>query len=517
MRDRVRRRWRSYLVLLWLGAFALRQVPLVLRGRWAGEFNADEGVYFGAAQQFVHGHWPYAEFLLVHPPGITLFLAPFAGLAEVVSDPVAAGLARTAISALGATSAVLVALLLRRYGWVGALAGSVLYAVWTATVWTEWMILLDPLLAVAMLSALLLLRRDSPRTSKATVAAGIVLGLALTVKLWAAIPLVVIAVTLFLRDPSRRGLARVLGFGLGAAGAVAVVLTPFVAVAGLGPVWRDIVGFQLGRPVSDGPPRGTRIGYFGGSLLAPERLSSALWLCLALAVLALVGLAVVVAARNGGARLRESEQVLWLALAVAQTGGLLAAPSFYYHYTLVAAPALCLVAGSCAQVLVDRVRRANVRRMICGVCAAIAIPLLVMSARQVGAHTAPVPDWSVLKHVVGASEETCVWAPHLHVLIEADLSGQQARNDCPITVDVYATVVDEVGAVDLEFETLMPRAHAYQARIAGELVASSLVIVDEQAWARFADSNRALIERDFTPAASAGRFTIWRRIEAAQR
>ena len=130
-------------MVLWLVALAVRQGPLIVAGRWAGEFTLVEGVYFAASQQWVHGQWPYADFLMVHPPGIVLFLAPFAALADVVPDGVAAGLARTAMSALGATSAVLVALLLRPYGRAAAIAGSVLYAVWSATVWAEWAILLE--------------------------------------------------------------------------------------------------------------------------------------------------------------------------------------------------------------------------------------------------------------------------------------------------------------------------------------------------------------------------------------
>ena len=53
-------------------AFTAR-VGVVLRGEG---FHAlagyDQGVYYAAADAFVHGRLPYVGFLLLHPPGIVL-------------------------------------------------------------------------------------------------------------------------------------------------------------------------------------------------------------------------------------------------------------------------------------------------------------------------------------------------------------------------------------------------------------------------------------------------------------
>ncbi|MDQ1483510.1 MAG: hypothetical protein QOF35_1586, partial [Actinomycetota bacterium] len=67
----------------------------VLRG---GGLNAiqgyDDGVYYTGADALVSGRMPYRDFVLLHPPGILLVLAPFAALGHLLSDPTGFALAR---------------------------------------------------------------------------------------------------------------------------------------------------------------------------------------------------------------------------------------------------------------------------------------------------------------------------------------------------------------------------------------------------------------------------------------
>ena len=42
------------------------------------DLGYDPGVYFAAADGLVHGRVPYRDFVLLHPPGIMLAVAPFA-------------------------------------------------------------------------------------------------------------------------------------------------------------------------------------------------------------------------------------------------------------------------------------------------------------------------------------------------------------------------------------------------------------------------------------------------------
>src|SRR5262249_39719394 len=76
----------------------------------------DDGVYFSAAHHLIIGILPYRYFVFPHPPGVMLLLAPIAALAQLIGDNWAFVVARFLVALIGATSAVLVTILLRRYG-----------------------------------------------------------------------------------------------------------------------------------------------------------------------------------------------------------------------------------------------------------------------------------------------------------------------------------------------------------------------------------------------------------------
>src|SRR5689334_22729672 len=64
-----------------LGAYVL-SLPHALSGIHgsAEKGNYDDGIYFGAAIRLIHGWLPYRDFLLPHPPGLTVLLSPIAAL-----------------------------------------------------------------------------------------------------------------------------------------------------------------------------------------------------------------------------------------------------------------------------------------------------------------------------------------------------------------------------------------------------------------------------------------------------
>lgn len=492
---------RRYLIGLAALAFLLRQIPLVTSGVWAGGFDVDEGVYLTASHQLLHGSWPYGDFLFVHPPGILPLLFPFALLMDVMPDAVALGLARVAMSAVAATCAVLVALLLRPHGTVAMVAGSLLYAAWSATVWSEWAVLLEPPLALALLVALLCLRRGTPRW---TLVAGAVLGLALTVKLWAAVPLVVLAVMVL----ARAGLRRALQFAGAAAAVVVAVVVPFVVAAGPGAMWDAVVEFQAGR-TADGSSPGGRIAYFAGSLIAPERLPDAVWLLLGLIALAAIAWGLLAAARARGASLRDWDPAWWFLLAVVQVAFILAAPSFYPHYTLTAAPALCLVIGVCCQRLAGVLRpHGRLRLAAAGAGAVLLAALAVAATQQVADHVEPASDWAVVDDL-GLGGDACAWAPAPVVLIEADLAAEQTRRGCGLIVDPYATVQREVSVRDEQLTTATPTAREYQELVSEQSDGSELVILDDVTWERLDASNRRTVTGEFEREARVGPYDLW--------
>jgi hypothetical protein len=97
----------SYLIVFFV-AFGLRLlVPLTSRGL-VGNYSYDASVHYSAGAAVVHGRVPYRDFILLHPPGVVLAVAPAAWIGLLTSDRTGYALATLEFAALGATSAVLV-------------------------------------------------------------------------------------------------------------------------------------------------------------------------------------------------------------------------------------------------------------------------------------------------------------------------------------------------------------------------------------------------------------------------
>src|SRR5215467_12524918 len=65
----------------------------------------DEGTDFGSAVRLVHGALPYRDFIMVHPPGITLLMFPVALATRVMGTDTGMAVARV-ITALASAAAV---------------------------------------------------------------------------------------------------------------------------------------------------------------------------------------------------------------------------------------------------------------------------------------------------------------------------------------------------------------------------------------------------------------------------
>ena len=95
--------------------------------------------------------------------------------------------------ALGALNAVLVALLARRFGRVAAVVSGVFYALWYPAAYWEARTTIEPIgTLLVLLCLLLLLPRAGQPSRRATVLAGVLLGLSLGLKIWAVAPIAVI-------------------------------------------------------------------------------------------------------------------------------------------------------------------------------------------------------------------------------------------------------------------------------------------------------------------------------------
>ena len=178
-------------------ALVARLAPVVRGGGLTGVLAYDDGVYYSASDSLLSGRVPYRDYLLLHPPGITLALAPFAALGRLVGDSEGMATARVAFMLVGALSAVLVWRIASRVSPRAGLMAGLFYALWQPAAYAERTTLLEPLVNLGLLGSLALLGPGAGR--RRIIAAGVVLGLAVAVKAWAVLPFLVIALWLLRR------------------------------------------------------------------------------------------------------------------------------------------------------------------------------------------------------------------------------------------------------------------------------------------------------------------------------
>lgn len=469
------RAWRFGLVAIALAALAARLIGVVLGGGLTGDLGYDDGVYYAAASSLIHGALPYRDFLFVHPPGILLLLAPFALIGSVVGDATGMAVARVAFVSLGALTAVLVAVLASRAsrsagfgGRVAGLAAGFVYALWPVPVSAAQTTTLMAPQALLLTAALLVLARPVARDARTALRdgaiAGGLIGLDVSIKVWALVPAVVIGLWLLVeirpwRWARRREAApqwrreagplrRLAGFLAGAAAVATVVMLPFLLVARRA-MFRMIVLDQLHRP-REGLALPQRLASMELGLVLPQGQPELAVAVVALAVAATIG-AVVLAVRVPAVR-------LWLAIAAVEIGLLLVSMVFFRRYAAWPAPLLALTAGVAIARLAAfaRVRGATVTRVALGLGVAAVVGAGVVDAQPIGK---PI-DRAALERDLAASR--CVVADRLILLIETNALARSLADGCEVVVDPLGIAFDGRRG-RLKSIHGRPRARAYQA------------------------------------------------------
>jgi len=407
-------------------ALVARLAPVVRGGGLTGVLAYDDGVYYSASDSLLSGRVPYRDYLLLHPPGITLALAPFAALGRLVGDSEGMATARVAFMLVGALSAVLVWRIASRVSPRAGLLAGLFYALWQPAAYAERTTLLEPLVNLGLLGSLALLGPGASR--RRIIAAGVVLGLAVAVKAWAVLPFLVIALWLLRRAGWRAGVSYV---GAGAA-AAAVVCLPFLVLAGPR-MLRMVVLDQLGR-TNNGVGTVDRLVRIEALQTFPGPANAAL--SAVAVVAALLGVLAVAALAW-----RRPVTRVWAALLVVAVLMLLTSPSYFGHYATFAAPALALVVGAGADTVLSWLTvRAPVVRP--------AVPALGLVALAVlGAHVVllqegrrPPPESAMAAELAGAR---CVAADSAAALVAADVLSRDLRRGCPVVVDVTGLTYDQ--------------------------------------------------------------------------
>lgn len=416
----------SGLAVIFILAVVMRlQLILHTTGKFFGLGNYDDGVHFAAAIGMVNGLIPYRDFLLLHPPGVVIALAPFAALSWLIGEPSAMATARFSWMLLGGLNAVLCGLVLRSIGRIAGLVGALFYALFLGAVYVEYTALLEPPATTALLLALVITRLIGGASgigSRHYVIAGIVLGFSPVLKIWGVIAVLVVVVGIAFRRGRRAGL---LTLGAAAASCAALCLPFFLAA----PVemWRMVVVAQLGRrpTVVEAAERandvlGTRLWAGGQPVWAPMTVVLLIFVALCLVV----------------CLIRAELRVIG-ALLLAHCAIVMSTPMWYLHYAgLTAAPIALAVGGATGAVLAwtGSTRSGFWVRWLLG--PAIVLGLLV--------HAAPLWRWNVGNYsfpgpalAAGiANQPGCVATDNPMALIQMNLLQRNLDRGCQLVVDL---------------------------------------------------------------------------------
>jgi len=321
-------------------AMALSVYQLTRPGMLFGLTEYDDGVYFGSAIRLVNGALPYRDFVLVHPPGFELLASPVALVSRASGTRDAMAAVRLCMPLVAALNVLLVGALIRHRGRLPTLVGAGLMAIFPAEVGATHTALLEPVLDLfCLLGALLVFHGEMLGGRRQLLLGGVAMGFAGTVKVWAVIPVLVIAV-LCLPQVWRRLAPFISGVAIG----FAVPTLPFV-IAAPGSFYRDVVTTQLARVAGSGRiPFTIRLADLTGG---PRIFHG--WLAVPLAI-GIAAVVIAALARSTG----HPTTFEWFAVgSTVGIAALLMLPAqFYGHYAAFIAPFLAMAVASAVGLLV---------------------------------------------------------------------------------------------------------------------------------------------------------------------
>jgi Dolichyl-phosphate-mannose-protein mannosyltransferase len=202
----------------------------------------DDGPYFGSAVRLVHGALPYRDYAFVQPPGITELMSPAALESYLGGTAWALVAGRFLTVFAGAAAVVLAGFLVRHRGVLAVLLTGGIMAIYPAGAASARTVLLEPWLVLfCVAGAVALFDGDRITASTRRLAwGGAAFGFAGAIKVWAIVPVLVIAV-LCLPQVKRATV-----FAGGVAAGFLIPVLPF-AIAARGRFYDDVVVAQLAR------------------------------------------------------------------------------------------------------------------------------------------------------------------------------------------------------------------------------------------------------------------------------
>src|SRR5664279_2881542 len=420
------RRVPAELVVFTIAVLA-RLVPVIRGGGFYGNYGYDPSVYYAAADALLHGRLPYRDFVLLHPPGMMLVDTPFAVLGRLTTDNLGFAAANMAFTLVGGVNAVLVTRVAGRMGLDrrSTVVGGVVYALWCGAVASEYLARLEPLgnlLVLCGLLAFFAARESSSRLWPAL--SGIAFGLAVSVKVWWFVALLVLLGWQLLVDRAPRRVALIAASALAAGIAVD---GPFLLAAPSKMLAMSVID-QVGRLRNNGTPLGP-LGYMSIGWPA-HRLPPSLLAVIVAAVAAMFAVLCWRAWRTPSARMLNL-------LVIAQLVQLIVEPSWFSFYAdFVAVSGSLTIAAAATRKApargADASDRSRARVLWLPGLVAIAMAAVLVATLPPALVTAfptdPLAD--------AVTHQRCVMSDSPMGLIELNVLSRDLTNNCPNWVDV---------------------------------------------------------------------------------
>jgi hypothetical protein len=447
-----RRSWPIALVVAVAAAFSLGVgwYQLVGMREWHQYLEYDDGVWFGTAVRLAHGIFPYRSFVDDQPPGVPVFMLPFALWSRSVGTRTAFAVARLAVPLVQTAGVLALGWMVRHRNVLTAATACGAMAVYPVGLIDQRTVMLEPFCASLCLLGLAA-AFDGDRLSGSTgrlVAAGACFGLAGSCKAFALLPFAVVAAALLASSARRRAVP----FLAGTAASFAVVCGPFFALAP-GAFVHDVVITQFTRTGVSEPSMYDRLSSLVGSppSTVPNGLSDHRTRALAVVIALIICVLVVGSYTVGRARPRfasAGEGLVrsgWLTpldasavLIVVVTGTALVQPAaYYYHYAAFFGPFLALMLGLAAG------RTAWRAPAVVTVCAATVLLVGAVHAVQtVRASPGGFPNVALIDHLVPAG--ACVLGDDAPTLVLADRFSSRTPG-CTAVADAFGTTISSDG------------------------------------------------------------------------
>ena len=435
-------------------AFLARLLSLMFAGGFDSILGYDDGVYFGASAAFVHGLIPYKDFVLVHPPGILLILAPFTWISKLTSDSFAFYAARIFFMLIGATSTALIYVIAKRFNKPAALIAATIYAVWNPVVRVERTAYLEGIGSLALLVALYLIPKA--KTSKIQISfAGLALGIAVSTKLWFAVPVVIIFAWLVLNKEFLRALI----FGSVSFGTFLSIIAWFWYQAG-SRFWELIITAQIHRANFQLPLR-TRIDQIFNFTSLTFLHNSNLRFVVGVAIVTLLTIPFIRFFK------KHDQGILILFLFAAQFVVLLQTPVFFNAYPSFVAATLALIAG----ITLGEFHR----NIITG--------LVIASFITISFHSTltqePGRDLPTKIEQLPLQKSRCVTSDDPVLLALTNTLTKDLQNNCHLIFDVTGVIygINSTNSQDMPSKQRRLKSDLYQRQIEKYLSSGSVVIL----------------------------------------